>query len=77
VTPGAVRKLRRRLGLSQSKFAALLGVHKVTVAKWEVGMLGMSATTDRLLRVLMQRGAQAVAPPARPRRGSTVRLRRG
>jgi len=76
VTPDAVRKLRQRVGLSQSKFAALLGVHKVTVAKWEVGMLGMSATTERLLRVLAQQGAKAVAPPPRPRRGSTRRPRR-
>ena len=64
VTPDAVRKLRQRLGLSQSKFAALLGVHKVSVAKWEVGLLGMSATTDCLLRVLAQaRGATDETAP--------------
>ncbi len=75
VTPDAVRKLRQRLGLSQSKFAALLGVHKVSVAKWEVGLLGMSATTDCLLRVLAQQGTAAVPPPTKPRRASTRRRR--
>src|SRR2546422_10491061 len=75
VTPGAVRKLRQRLGLSQSKFATVLGVHKVTVAKWEAGMLGMSATTERLLRVLAGQGTGAIPPPPHPPTGSTRRRR--
>jgi DNA-binding transcriptional regulator YiaG len=76
MTPDAVRRLRQQLGLTQSKFADLLGVHKITVAKWEAGMKGMSATTLRLLRVLSQQGAQALAPPRR-RRPGTTRRRKG
>jgi DNA-binding transcriptional regulator YiaG len=75
VTPDTVRKLRKRLGLTQSSFAALLGVHKITVAKWESGMKGMSATTERLLRIIAQQGAGALAPPRR--RPGTTRRRKG
>jgi len=37
MNPNAVRRLRARLALTQTRFAALLGVHKITVAKWEGG----------------------------------------
>jgi len=74
MTPNAVRQLRARLGLTQTRFAALLGVHKITVAKWEGGTKGMSFTSKRLLRVLAQHGPQALAPPPRP---GTTRRRRG
>lgn len=74
MTPDEVRKLRKRLGLTQSKFAALVGVHKITVAVWEAGTKGMSTTTDRLLRILAQRGPGALEPPRR-RRPVTTRRR--
>lgn len=32
---------RERLGLTQEKAAALLGVHRVTVARWESGACAM------------------------------------
>ena len=73
MTPNAVRRLRQKLGLTQSKFAALLGIHKITVAKWEAGMKGMSATTERLLRVIAEQGARALAPLPRKRPGKTRR----
>jgi DNA-binding transcriptional regulator YiaG len=72
VTPDTVRKLRKRLGLTQSSFAALLGVHKITIAKWEAGTKGMSATTERLMQVIARQGAGALAP-RRPRPGTTRR----
>ena len=31
----AIRKLRDRLGLNQAEFAQLVGVHPITVSKWE------------------------------------------
>ena len=75
MTPTALRKLRGRLGLTQSKFAALLGVHPITLAKWEGGTRGMSATTKRLLRVLAERGVRALArsTPRTARRGRARR----
>jgi DNA-binding transcriptional regulator YiaG len=75
MTPNAVRRLRARLGLTQTRFAALLGVHKITVAKWEGGTKGMSFTSKRLLSVLAQHGPKALAPP--PSRPGTTRRWRG
>ena len=33
----AIKKLRRRLSMSQREFAAFLGVHFISVGKWERG----------------------------------------
>ena len=37
LSPGLIRKLRARLGLTQAQFATLLGVSAATVAFWEQG----------------------------------------
>ena len=55
--PSEVKRLRKRLGLTQSKFAALVGVHLVTVKKWETGMQGMRRPTEQLIRFLADRAA--------------------
>jgi len=72
VTPDELRRIRKRLGLSQSRFAALLGVHPVTVRKWEAGMQGMAHTADRLIRLLAEqqkaRTPRQTIPPRRRRR---------
>ena len=34
-----IYKLRRGLGLNQDKFGQLLGIHPMTVSKWERGIL--------------------------------------
>lgn len=52
MTPEALRRLRKRLGLTQSQFADLIGVHLVSVKKWETGAMGMRPTTERLIRLL-------------------------
>ena len=52
MTPTALRQLRRRLGLSQARFAALVGVASNTVARWERGELGMKPTTARLIQLV-------------------------
>jgi DNA-binding transcriptional regulator YiaG len=36
-TPAAVKRLRKRLGLTQEAFARRLGVSVVTVNRWEQG----------------------------------------
>ncbi len=38
--PKSVQVIRERMGLSQSAFAALLGVSQKTLANWRVGGLG-------------------------------------
>jgi DNA-binding transcriptional regulator YiaG len=50
--PSDLRRLRRRLKLSQAGFAALVGVASNTVARWERGELGMKGTTGRLIQML-------------------------
>ena len=50
--PSEVRALRKRLGLTQVKFAELLGVSALTVKRWEAGTQAMREPIDRLIRLL-------------------------
>lgn len=52
VSPTTLRRLRRKLRLTQEQFAKLLGVAGNTVARWEQGVLGMRPTSERLLRLV-------------------------
>jgi DNA-binding transcriptional regulator YiaG len=52
VTGNGVRRVRHRLGLTQAQFAKQLGVHKVTVAKWEAGMRSPRGAATTLIRLL-------------------------
>ncbi len=45
-----IRRIRNRLGLSQRQLADLLGVHPLTVSKWERGLLSPNAHQEDLLR---------------------------
>jgi DNA-binding transcriptional regulator YiaG len=47
-----VRRIRRRLGLTQERFARLLGVHRVTLARWETEAAGVAPPIAKLLRIL-------------------------
>jgi DNA-binding transcriptional regulator YiaG len=69
MTPSDLRRLRRRLGLSQAGFAALVGVTSNTVARWERGELGMRPTTIRLLEMI-------AAAPQRPKKKASSGGRR-
>ena len=55
MTPDQVKRLRRKLGLTGSKFAALLGVHPVTLRRWEAGLRPVSPMAEKLMRLLAQR----------------------
>lgn len=55
VTPDQVKRLRRKLGLTGSKFAALIGCHPVTLRRWEAGLRPVSPMAERLMRLLAQR----------------------
>jgi len=48
----SVQALRARLDLSQKELGALLGVHVMTVSKWERGVLEPSEHQRRVLRAL-------------------------
>jgi DNA-binding transcriptional regulator YiaG len=79
VKPEELRRIRAQLGLTQARFAELLGVNRVTVARWETGIIGMSATTKRLIALLDVPGATEVTTKkpnqAQPKRSK--RTRRG
>jgi transcriptional regulator with XRE-family HTH domain len=50
VTAAEIRAIRERLGLSQPQLAQLLGVHALTISKWERGVLTPSGHQETLLR---------------------------
>ncbi len=55
MTPAKIKAVRKRLGLTGSKFAALLGVHPVTLRRWEAGLRPVSPMAERLLLLLAKR----------------------
>jgi len=67
MTASALRRLRRRFGLTQAAFADLVGVTANTVARWERGEMRMQPAMDRLVRL-------SVGEAGRPR-GSKPRKR--
>ena len=52
MTGRQVKRIRQALGLTQQQFADRLGVHKVTVAKWETDAQGMRGPAARLIALL-------------------------
>lgn len=50
--PGALRRLRDGLGYTQARLAALLGVHPLTISRWECGALSPTPVGLRLLHAI-------------------------
>lgn len=50
----AIASLRRRFGMSQSDFAAALGITLSTLSKWETGNRRPSGASAKLLAILEQ-----------------------
>ena len=61
MTGAEVKRIRKALGLTQRQFAERLGVHVVTVAKWETDAQGIRGPAVRLMRLL---GATREAKPS-------------
>lgn len=53
MTPAEVKKTREAMRLTQSELAALLGVARNSVARWEMGLHPVSAPVERLLTALV------------------------
>jgi repressor LexA len=49
VKPTEVKRIRAELGFTQEQLAGELGVHRVTVARWEAGDRGIPEPVARLL----------------------------
>ncbi|TMB41401.1 MAG: helix-turn-helix domain-containing protein [Deltaproteobacteria bacterium] len=60
MTREETRRIRGTLGLTQAAFAERLGVTRVTVARWETGLVKVPRTAELLMRLLAQQ--------ARPKR---------
>lgn len=59
MTADEVHRLRARLGLKQTELAAKIGVHPVSVSRWETSMVAIPEPTARLLRLLVQMNRQS------------------
>ncbi|MBI4580916.1 MAG: helix-turn-helix domain-containing protein [Planctomycetes bacterium] len=59
-TPGYLATLRVALGMTQSEFAQAVGVHKLTVSRWERGTVRPDreslAAVDKLRREAVRKG---------------------
>jgi putative transcriptional regulator len=61
-----IRRLRRKLRISQGVLAAALNVSMATVQSWEQGRRQPEGAAERLLEVLAKT-PQAILTPVRPR----------
>ncbi len=52
VTGDEVHRIRKRLGLKQTELAARVGVHPITVSRWERERVRVPEPTAKLLRLL-------------------------
>lgn len=50
-----LKRLRKRLGWTQARLAAEMGVHRMTIQKWESGQRTMSKSHEILFKVLVDR----------------------
>jgi DNA-binding transcriptional regulator YiaG len=62
VTGAEVRRIRHGLQLTQAALARALGVTRVTVARWEIGVYAIPEPTARLLRRVRDEGRRAKRP---------------
>jgi DNA-binding transcriptional regulator YiaG len=53
-----VKRIRKRLKLKQEGFAKLVGVHRVTVARWETDAMSVTVPMERFLRLLAKGGGR-------------------
>jgi DNA-binding transcriptional regulator YiaG len=59
MTKQDVVRIRRKLEVTQAGLAELLGVHPMTVSRWERGAGNVPSTAARLLKMLADRKAKA------------------
>jgi transcriptional regulator with XRE-family HTH domain len=52
MTGAVVRRIRGEMGLSQVEFADAIGVHEITVSRWERDVVTVPTPTARLIERL-------------------------
>ncbi len=62
VTPEKLKRIRSALRWTQEKLAAEVGVTRVSVARWETGVRGISEPVARLIRSLEKEGEARKKP---------------
>jgi DNA-binding transcriptional regulator YiaG len=62
VTGAEVRRIRHGLQLTQAALARVVGVTRVTVARWEIGVYAIPEPTARLLQRVRNEGRRAKRP---------------
>jgi DNA-binding transcriptional regulator YiaG len=79
MTGAQVKRVREALGMTQDAFAKRLGVHPVTVAKWETDAQGMRGPAARLIALLGETATKADARNPAVRRSTlpSKKKRRG
>lgn len=67
--PQDLKRIRLQLGLTQQELADQLGVGRVTVTRWELGLRGISEPIARLVeRVRVEVGRNVRKKRNRPKR---------
>ena len=59
-TPAQIRRIRERTRTSEEVFAACINTSKATVRRWECGQAKPNGPTQQLLRLIDQKGLEAV-----------------
>ncbi len=60
ITPNKIRRIRKKLGLSQPQFAKLLGVTFFSISHWEIGKTTPRAKSIRGIYELLSMGKRDV-----------------
>ncbi|MHC4792290.1 MAG: helix-turn-helix domain-containing protein [Planctomycetota bacterium] len=55
MTPGEIIQIRKKLKLTQEKFATLIGVSPQTLSRWERGLFKPHPTFEKRINMLSKR----------------------
>lgn len=59
--PNLARRARKTLGMTQAEFSELIGVHVISVTRWETGAVDPQPLAKSLLRLIEHYGEDVVA----------------
>lgn len=56
MTPAELKEARRSLGLTQQELAGVLGVHPISISKWELGEREIKRPIELAVRAIVAYG---------------------